>query len=57
MVDAGGTWLGGWSQRCAALGAPHVRTPVMQHPHAEPLALQAFADKRGRQQVVDVLGA
>ncbi|KAL4419953.1 hypothetical protein ABPG75_007051 [Micractinium tetrahymenae] len=51
VVDGSGAgWLAGWAERRAALAAPHVRTPVMQHPHAQPLALQAFAEKRGRLQ-------
>ncbi len=52
VVDASGSeWLAGWAERRAALAAPHVRTPVMQHPHAQPLALKSFAEKQGRLQV------
>jgi hypothetical protein len=51
VVDASGGWLQRWQGRQAALGSPLLRTPVTQHPHASPGALQAYADKQGRQQV------
>lgn len=51
VVDSRGAWLAGWTDRCGRLAAPHVRTPVTQHPHASPLALQAYAEKHGRQEV------
>lgn len=51
VVDSSSAeWLAGWAERQASLAAPHVRTPVMQHPHAQPLALKAFAEKQGRLQ-------
>ena len=51
VVDSRGAWLAGWTDRCERLAAPHVRTPVTQHPHASPLALQDFVEKHGRQEV------
>jgi hypothetical protein len=50
VVDRGGGWLHDWTARQNRLAAPLLRTPVQQHPHAAPLALQAYVEKHGRQQ-------
>ncbi|KAL4857085.1 Pre-mRNA-processing protein 40A [Chlorella vulgaris] len=50
VVDRSGGWLHDWTARQNRLAAPLLRTPVQQHPHAAPLALQAYVEKHGRQQ-------
>ena len=50
VIDPAGAWLTSWVARAARLAAPHMRAPATQHPHASPSALQAWAERQGRQQ-------
>ena len=50
VIDPSGAWLTSWAARAARLAAPHMRAPATQHPHASPGALQAWAERQGRQQ-------
>eukprot|EP00887_Chlorella_sp_A99_P000159 scaffold16.g159.t1 len=50
VIDRRGGWLAAWDVRRERLGAKHVRAPATLHPHPSPLALQQFAEDRGRQQ-------
>jgi cation diffusion facilitator CzcD-associated flavoprotein CzcO len=43
--DASGVWLSQWHHQFNALQIPHLRSPMVHHPDANPFALRAFAEK------------
>jgi len=46
VFDPSGTWMSQWQKRFAALEIPHLRSPAVHHPDANPFALRAFAESR-----------
>jgi cation diffusion facilitator CzcD-associated flavoprotein CzcO len=46
VFDPSGTWISQWQKRFAALEIPHLRSPAVHHPDANPFALRAFAESR-----------
>jgi cation diffusion facilitator CzcD-associated flavoprotein CzcO len=46
VFDPSGNWMAQWQKRFAALEIPHLRSPAVHHPDANPFALRAFAESR-----------
>jgi cation diffusion facilitator CzcD-associated flavoprotein CzcO len=46
VFDPSGNWLTQWQKRFSALEIPHLRSPAVHHPDANPFALRAFAESR-----------
>jgi len=49
IFDPSGVWLHHWQRQFAALEIPHLRSPAVHHPAANPFALRQFAQDRSQE--------
>jgi len=53
VIDPSGRWLDQWDRQLAGQEVPHLRSPIVHHPHPDPWALVEFARRRRSEIAMD----